>query len=326
MTAASDGNGVLIDSNGQVGTIGNVTFSNNLGLPATAPGGTAGVITLGGEPFIHDFGSQNTFVGTNAGNFAMTGSNNTGSGFRALFSTTTGFSNTASGNDTLFNNTTGSGNTANGDDVLFTNTTGGHNTAVGRDALFNNTVGSFNIGIGYIGGFNLTDGDLNIDIGNSGVAGEANTIRIGTEGNHSRTFIAAVRGRTTGAADAVPVVIDSNGQLGTTSSSIRYKFDVADMGHSTDRLMKLRPVMFRYLAHQPNAPLQYGLIAEEVAKVYPELVAYGKDGRSETVMYQFLAPMLLNEVQKQRQENAALRERLERLERIVQKLTGETSQ
>jgi hypothetical protein len=119
---------------------------------------------------------------------------------------------------------------------------------------------------------------------------------------------------TTGGA-AVAVVVDSNGQLGTASSSRRFKFDIASMGDATDGLMRLRPVRFRYLAHGDNAPVQYGLIAEEVAEVYPELVARNKDGEVETVMYQFLAPMLLNEVQKQQKTIDRLEQRLEALEK-----------
>jgi hypothetical protein len=136
---------------------------------------------------------------------------------------------------------------------------------------------------------------------------------------------------------AVNVFIDSNGQLGTISSSRRYKLDVADMPEATSGLMRLRPVTFRYVAHGDSAPLQYGLIAEEVAEVYPELVARNKGGEVETVMYQFLAPMLLNEVQKQHRrieeqqarledehaENAALRARVEQLEKAVRSLGPE---
>src|SRR5207245_11459298 len=129
-------------------------------------------------------------------------------------------------------------------------------------------------------------------------------------------------GVTTTNADAVAVLIDSAGQLGTVSSSRRYKFDINDMAGATDGLMRLRPVTFRYLAHGDNAPLQYGLIAEEVAEVYPELVAPNKDGEVETVMYQFLAPMLLNEVQKQHRQIEdqqkvidALEQRLKALEK-----------
>src|SRR5260370_36906912 len=101
---------------------------------------------------------------------------------------------------------------------------------------------------------------------------------------------------------SAPVIVDENGQLGTISSSRRYKFDINSMSDATDGLPRLRPVTFRYLAHGDNAPIQYGLIAEEVAEVYPEMVARNKDGDPETVMDQFLAPMLLNEVQKQHRQ------------------------
>jgi trimeric autotransporter adhesin len=312
-TGVADGQGVLIDSNGQLGTIGNVSFSNNLAIPATASGGTAGVINLGGIRFVHGFGANNTFVGPNAGNFTMTGAQNTAGGAVALQ-----------------NNTTGSDNTATGFTALQINTTGNDNTANGFEALVNNTTGSNNIAIGSFAGFNLTTGSNNIDVGNQGVTAEANTIRIGTSGTQTRAFIAGISGVTTGGA-AVAVLVDANGQLGTASSSRRYKFDISDMGESTASLMRLRPVTFRYLAHGDGAPLQYGLIAEEVAEVNPELVTRDKDGQPETVMYQFLAPMLLNEVQKQqrlildqqtilddqRAENTALRQRIERLETLI---------
>jgi hypothetical protein len=204
-------------------------------------------------------------------------------------------------------------------------------------ALYNNSSGGANIAVGDYAGYNLSTGSSNIDIGNLGVPGDGNTIRIGggnqIGGNQTRAFIAGIRGVTTGAADAIAVVIDSNSQLGTVSSSRRYKSDIASIGDATDGLMRLRPVTFRYLKYGENGPLQYGLIAEEVAEVYPELVARNKEGEVETVMYQFLAPMLLNEVQKQhgrieeqqsenkalgqrtaelQAENAALRDQLER--------------
>jgi hypothetical protein len=286
---------------------GSVNVAGNLALPATASA-SVGVITLGAVPFVHNFGSNNTFLGSNAGNFTMTGTDNTASGFEALFV-----------------NTTGVGNTANGVQALFRNTTGSYNAASGVSALVNNTTGSSNIGIGTTAGQNLTTGNNNIDIGNVGFSAEASTIRIGS--NQARAFIAGIRAVTTGAADAIAVLIDSNGQLGTVSSSRRSKFDIAGMGDATDGLMRLRPVTFRYRAHGDHAPLQYGLIAEEVAEVYPELVARNRNGDVETVMYQFLAPMLLNEVQKQhlrieeqQAENAALRDQLASLLRRVEQL------
>jgi hypothetical protein len=126
--------------------------------------------------------------------------------------------------------------------------------------------------------------------------------------------MAGIRGATTGNADAIPVVIDSAGQLGTVSSSRRVKTDIADMGDTTETLMSLRPVQFRYTAHGPDSPLQYGLIAEEVAEVAPELVAHKAGGEIETVFYDKVNAMLLNEVQKLHRENAALAETLRKLE------------
>ena len=191
-------------------------------------------------------------------------------------------------------------NTASGNRALYSNTTGSNNTASGHSALFSNTTGNNNIALGNSAGVNLTTGNNNIDIGNRGVAAEGNTIRIG-DANQTRAFIAGIRGVTTGSADAIAVLIDSNGQLGTVSSSRRFKDDIADMDAASSALMKLRPVTFHYKTDQnpSGRTLQYGLIAEEVAEVYPGLVAHSADGQIETVMYQFLPPMLLNEVQKQ---------------------------
>jgi hypothetical protein len=133
-------------------------------------------------------------------------------------------------------------------------------------------------------------------------------IRIGTQGtnsiNQTSFFAAGIRGVTTGNNDAIPVVIDSNGQLGTVSSSRRFKEDIHDMDTVSSGLMRLRPVTFRY--QKPFAdgskPIQYGLIAEEVADVYPDLVAHSADGQIETVKYQVLDSMLLNELQKEHKQ------------------------
>ena len=123
----------------------------------------------------------------------------------------------------------------------------------------------------------------------------------GGGGLHTRFFVAGVRGVATGSANAVPVLIDGGGQLGTASSSRRYKDNIADMSVASSALMRLRPVTFHYKSDRDPAgrTLQYGLVAEEVAEVYPGLVAHSADGQIETVMYQFLPPMLLNEYQKQ---------------------------
>ena len=169
-----------------------------------------------------------------------------------------------------------------------------------------------NIAIGASAGSLLSTGGNNIDIGHVGVATDAATIRIGTPGTQTKAFVAGIRGVTTGAANAINVLIDSNGQLGTVSSSRRYKEDIADMGDASARLLSLRPVSFRY--KQPFAdggkPLQFGLIAEEVAVAFPELAVFNAEGQPETVKYQDLAPLLLNEVQKLTVEKEELKRQL----------------
>ncbi len=261
-------------------------------------------------------GSYNTASGHQALSANTTGSNNTASGYQALAANTTGYDNTASGLQALAVNTTGSLNTASGYGALYwnttgnnntatglqalqANTTGGDNTAFGMGALQANTTGNGNIAVGSGAGTYLTTGSNNIDVGNAGVAAESNTMRIGN--GQTRTFIAGIRGVTTGLTNAVAVMVDSNGQLGTISSSRRFKDDIAEMAGASGGLMRLRPVTFHYKSDQNPAgrTLQYGLIAEEVAEVYPGLVAHSADGQVETVMYQFLPPMLLNEYQKQ---------------------------
>jgi hypothetical protein len=159
------------------------------------------------------------------------------------------------------------------------------------------TTGSNNIALGYQAGFNLTTGSNNIAIGNQSVAAESDTIRIGT--GQTRAFIAGISG--VGVTGGVAVVVDNNGQLGIASSSRRTKDDITDMGDSSSVLMQLRPVTFHYKSDQnpKGRMLQYGLIAEEVATVAPNLVAHTSSGEIETVYYQHLAPMLLNEYQKQ---------------------------
>jgi hypothetical protein len=294
---------------------------------------TAGNILKGTTPFIHNYGGNNTFIGLNAGNFSMTGAFNTASGFQALRGNTTGDNNVATGHAALFSNTTGGFNVATGHAALRFNTTGWNNVATGYATLFSNTSGQFNTAVGHTAltsnidgegntavgyeagwhtqgnnnialgrraGLNVNMGDNNIHIGTEGLISDTGLIRIGTPGAQQRAFIAGVYGVTTG-GPGVSVVVDSNGQLGTISSSRRYKDDIADMGQASAALMKLRPVAFYYKADRSpvGRTLQYGLIAEEVAEFYPGLVARSADGQIDTVLYQFLPPMLLNEYQKQ---------------------------
>lgn len=163
--------------------------------------------------------------------------------------------------------------------------------------------------MGYLAAFDVSGGNSNnIHIGSVGSSGDSGTIRIGTTatlclpcGAQTSFYAAGIRDVTTGNNDAISVVIDSTGQLGTISSSRRYKEDIQDMGDASSGLQRLRPVTFRY--QKPFAdgskPIQYGLIAEEVEEVYPDLVAYSADGQIESVKYQVLDSMLLNEIQRE---------------------------
>ena len=225
------------------------------------------------------------------------GNNNTATGYEALFSTTIGEGNTATGVNTLHNNTAGFQNTANGAFALFNNT-GVNNTAIGVGALNSNTTGSNNIALGVGAGINLTIGSSNIDIGNNAVAGESGTIRVGQGGIQTRAFIAAIRGVTTGNADAINVVIDSNGQLGTLSSSRRFKKEIKAMEQASEAILSLKPVTFHYKSDTKDTP-QFGLIAEEVAEVNPDLVVRDENGEIYTVRYDAVNAMLLNEFLKE---------------------------
>jgi hypothetical protein len=275
-------------------------------------------------------GSDNTAIGSQALSLNTGGSGNTATGGSALFSNTTGDFNTASGDEALFANTTGAQNTATGSAALTSNTSGGANTAYGFQALLNNTIGVGNIAIGFqalsgnvngnlniaIGGTSLfsntagtdnialgtsagsnTTGSNNVDIANPGVAGESDAIRIG-QSTHDRTFIAGIRGRTTGNADAITVLIDSDGQLDTMSSSRRFKHEIRPMDTASQAILSLKPVTFNYKSDNTNTP-QFGLIAEDVAAVNPDLVVRDQNGPIYTVRYDAVNAMLLNEFLKE---------------------------
>jgi Chaperone of endosialidase len=153
------------------------------------------------------------------------------------------------------------------------------------------------------------------------VSGDNEVIRIGTTNAQFKTFIAAIRGITTDNNDAVAVMIDSAGQLGTVSSSRRYKYDIATMADVSAMLAKLRPVTFRYKHAQNDGthPLQYGLVAEEVAEVFPDLAVF-KDGQPETVKYHLLPTFLLEGWQAQQKTIAAQAEKIEALEARLARL------
>ena len=259
-------------------------------------------------------GVNNTSIGFNALFSLATGGNTTAIGFKALFNDTDGTDNTASGTEALFSNTTGNYNTATGDFPLYNNLTGSYNTATGSWALYYNTRGSnntangyralqnstgdSNIALGFQAGLNVTTGSDNIDIGNRGVAGETNTTRIGTAGTQTNTYVAGISGTTV--PTGVAVIIDTNGHLGTTTSSARSKEAIKPMDKMSDAILALKPVTFRY-KHEldPEGIPQFGLVAEDVEKVNPDLVARDEQGKPYTVRYEAVNAMLLNEFLKE---------------------------
>lgn len=298
-------------------------YSNTSGNNNTANGGDAlSYNTTGGF---------NTANGVGALQFNTVGSFNAANGDNSLYSNTNGSFNTANGNNALYVNYTGSNNTANGSGALYHNANGSYNTADGVQALDSNTSGNNNIALGYQAGFNLTTGDNNIDIGNSGVAGEANTIRIGTTNVQTRTYFAGISGVTISPAGAA-VFVNSAGELGTVNSSRRYKEDIQDIADQSDVILSLRPVAFRY-KHEldPLGTRQFGLIAEEVEKVAPELVLRDEQGKIYSVRYEQINAMLLNEFIKQhhavekqseaienlKQQNESLEKRLDELQKAI---------
>jgi hypothetical protein len=268
---------------------------------------------LGDDALLNNSGSANTAIGfealfsntTGSGNTAhswsslhsnTTGLNNTATGGSALNNNTTGFFNTANGVGALFFNTTGSFNTGNGANALLSNRTGNNNTGNGLSALNNNTTGSNNIALGALAGTNLTTGSNNIYIDSRGRSTESGTIRIGTQ--QGRTFVAGISGVTV--AGGVGVIVDTNGQLGTVVSSARYKDAIKPMDKASEAILALKPVTFRY-KHEldPKGIPQFGLVAEDVEKVNPDLVARDDQGKFYTVRYEAVNAMLLNEFLKE---------------------------
>jgi hypothetical protein len=227
------------------------------------------------------------------------GDGNTANGYAALYNTTTGGFNTASGIYALRFNTTGFNNTASGNQALQSNTIGTQNTANGAQALFGNITGSNNTALGEEAGSNLTTGDNNIDIGYNvfGVAGESNTIRIGNA-DITDTYIRGISGQT--ASGGAAVFVNSNGKLGTMTSSARFKDEIKPMGRVSEAILALRPVSFRYKREiDPQGIPEFGLVAEEVEKVNPDLIIRDPEGKAYTVRYEQINAMLLNEFLKE---------------------------
>jgi Chaperone of endosialidase len=265
-------------------------------------GGYAGGTTAKGDFALQNLttGNQNTAIGASALAFTTTGSNNTATGAFAL------------------NSNTADNNTATGSQALGDNTTGTDNTAIGEAALFNNG-GNNNIGLGVNAGSNLTTGDNNIDIGNQGLAAEANTIRISTQGTQKATFIAGIIGAPVSGAT---VHISGSGQLGIgPPSSVRFKDDIKPMDRASEAILALKPVTFRYKKGlDPERIPQFGLVAEEVEKVNPDLVARDDQGRVYTVRYEAVNAMLLNEFLKEHRKVQEQERRSDLQDRQVQEL------
>jgi len=321
---------------------------NTTGGGNTATGFSAlGINTTGSENtasgyealFNNTTGQDNTASGTEALVDNQTGSYNTASGAYALADNLTGVANSAFGYFALANNnngtgggngafgyqaldanTTGSNNDAFGGDALLNNTTGSNNIAFGGSALYSLTSGNNNIAVGNIAGVSLTTGSNNIYIGNRGVSSESNVIRLGS--NQTSTYIPGIYGATSG--NGIEVFVNSLGQLGTYTSSRRFKYEITDMGTESEVLMKLRPVSFYYKPElDPSHTRQYGLVAEEVAQIAPQLVAYDKDGQPETVRYHAVNAMLLNQVQKQQ---TTIAQQQSEIARVTQQMAAQREQ
>ena len=337
---------------GNQSVTGNLSLSGsrrrpaNLALPNTTSA-SAGVITLGSTPFLHNFGTNNTFVGASAGNLTMTSpGNNTAVGFSALTANTTGKGQSAFGTNALAATTTGTQNSAFGSAALQANTTGMQNAAFGNSALIANTSGNTNSAFGTGALLANTTGNSTPPSASSrsSPARRAATtppsakarslaskldqgnLALGTRWQQpDRAPKATTSTSATAAWPANQTPPQRNGpdsglhhrdlgtdqrqrrdclhqhrrQLGTITSSRRFKHEIADMGAESDLLMKLRPVAFYYKPElDETRTRQYGLVAEEVAQVAPQLVVYDKDGTPQTVRYHFVNAMLLNAVQK----------------------------
>lgn len=312
---------VIYQANGNVG-IGTTTPAANLDVNGNVNSGSgyeiggSSVLSIGsavdhslylgiGAGINNVQGTDNTFTGYLAGNSNDRGDENAFYGSFSGYSNTGGDKNTFVGGSAGYNTTTGSSNSFFGTNAGESNTDGGGNTFAGFEAGASNTTGIFNTFYGALAGFYNTTGSNNVyivNVGSPNRRSESNVIRIGTQGTgkgqQNAAYIAGIYGVNVG---GVPVQINANGQLGAATSSLRFKEQVQDMGDSTNAMMKLRPVTFLFKPEyaKGDRTLQYGLIAEEVAQVYPELVAYDNNGQPYSVRYQYLSTMLLNELQKQ---------------------------
>ena len=269
-------------------------------------------------------GNQNTATGLRALFSDTSGGYNTATGVYSLFGNTTGFFNSATGAYSLTRNTIGNANTANGYSALYSNTEGINNTAIGNAALYRNTTANGNTALGFQAGLNQTTGGNNIYIGDLGFDGEFNVIAIGgipAGDAYQVTYIGGIFGATT-VDTGIPVLIDDRGQLGTVSSSRRFKKDIKSMDKASEAILALNPVTFHYKTGAGDAP-QFGLIAEEVAAVNPDLVVRDKNGEIYTVRYDAVNAMLLNEFLKEHKKVEAQNRKLQEQETTITQLKKE---
>jgi hypothetical protein len=261
-------------------------------------------------------GDNNTATGFDALYSTTIGYYNTATGASALFSNTTGYANVASGITALYYNTTGEANTAVGSFAMIFNTTGNFNTAVGDNALFHNSTGSWNIALGFNAGTNLKTGSNNVEIGNPGRQNDSGTIRIGTNPTHRNTFIAGISGATV--PSGVAVIVGTDGHLGTITSSKRFKDAIEPMDQASETIFALKPVTFRYKKDlDPEGIPQFGLVAEQVEKINPDLVARDDQGKPYTVRYDAVNAMLLNEFLKEHRKVEEQGSKMQALEATV---------
>jgi len=290
---------------------------------------------LGADALVNNTsGSLNTAIGSGALTFNTTGFDNTATGASALTFNTTGYANTATGVGALNMNTTGNSNTAVGG--LGSNKTGSANTGVGSGALASNVTGNFNTALGFFAGYNTNgntniavgylggqylSGDNNIDIGNQGGVDDSGVIRIGTTGTQTATFVAGIR--SVPITGAQQVGVNASGQLGIRASSARFKEAIKSMDKSSEAILALRPVEFRYKKElDPKGAPQFGLIAEEVAKVNPDLVVADHQGKPFTVRYEEVNAMLLNEFLKEHRKVQELEANAARQQKQIEALTA----
>jgi endosialidase-like protein len=280
---------------------GNLSSDGNSFVLTAIQSGEAPEIMVGIR--LGSVSSLNTPSGILALNSNTTGYDNAALGAYSMFSNTTGYANSAVGYDALYANLSGANNNAQGGHALYSNTTGYGNSAVGVNALENLTTGFRNVAIGNNTGLALQGGSYNVDIGwgVSGAGDETGVMRIGSPGYAQQTYIAGI---TNSQVTGAPVYVTASGQLGVLASSERYKTDIAALPSDNERLLQLQPVTF-HLKSEPNGALQYGLIAEQVEKVYPELVLRDAQGQLQGVRYDELAPILLSQMQQQQLTIAA---------------------